>query len=82
MFISMGMTHLFSCYPAGEQGKVLKTMKKNTIVRAARLVALALGLIGPSLHAQQTAGLQASFGGDVATLSGKFSGLAKVLDEV
>jgi len=59
-------------------------MKTNTIHRAASLLPTALltavALIAPSLHAQQTTGMQASFGGDVGTLSDKFSGLAKVLD--
>jgi hypothetical protein len=55
-------------------------MKTNTIQRAAYLLVTAVGLMAPGLHAQQPTGLQASFGGDVATLSDKFSGLAKVLD--
>jgi uncharacterized damage-inducible protein DinB len=37
------------------------------------------GFIASGLYAQQAA-MQASFGGDVGTLSGKFSGLAKVMD--
>ena len=55
-------------------------MKTNTIQRAACLLVTAVGLIAPGLHAQQPTGLQASFGGDVGTLSDKFGGLAKVLD--
>ena len=53
---------------------------KNLTQRAAGLLILAVGLIAPGLHAQQPAGLQASFGGDVGTLSDKFTGLARVLD--
>jgi hypothetical protein len=55
-------------------------MKKNSIQRAACLLVMAAALIATSLHAQQAAGPQASFGNDVGTLSDKFSGLAKVLD--
>ena len=55
-------------------------MKTNTIQRAACLLVTVVGLIAPGLHAQQPTGLQASFGGDVGTLSDKFGGLAKVLD--
>jgi len=55
-------------------------MKTNTIQRAAYLLVMAAGLIAPGLHAQQPTGMQASFAGDVGTLSDKFSGLANVLD--
>ena len=55
-------------------------MNKTTIQRAASLLVTAIALIAPSLRAQQAAGLQASFGSDVGTLSDKFTGLAKVLD--
>lgn len=55
-------------------------MKNYTIQRAAGLLAVAAGLAASSLYAQQAAGAQASFAGDVGTLSDKFSGLAKVLD--
>jgi hypothetical protein len=55
-------------------------MKTNTIQRAAYLLVTVIGLIAPSLQAQQATGMQASFGSDVGTLSDKFSGLAKVLD--
>ena len=41
---------------------------------------MAIGLIGPCLYAQQPAGIQATFGGDVSGLSDKFGGLARVLD--
>jgi len=55
-------------------------MHRNTIQRAACLLAVAVALAAPGLQAQQAAGAQASFAGDVGTLSDKFSGLAKVLD--
>jgi hypothetical protein len=55
-------------------------MQKNGMQRAACLLATAAGLMASSLYAQQPAGMQASFGGDVATLSDKFTGLARVLD--
>ncbi len=55
-------------------------MKKNTMQRAVCLMVLTAAFTISSLYAQQPATLQASFGGDVGTLSDKFSGLAKVLD--
>ena len=55
-------------------------MKKNNIQRVACSLVMAVALVAPSLHAQQAATPQASFGNDVGTLSDKFSGLAKVLD--
>ena len=55
-------------------------MKTTKIQRTACLLVAAAGLMAPALHAQQPTAIQASFGTDVANLSNKFSGLAKVLD--
>ena len=50
---------------------------KNMIQRTTWLAVMAIGLAGANLQAQTP---QAAFGSDVATLSDKFTGLAKVLD--